>query len=177
MPRTDAADRYSPEIAAALSAGGTWRAATMKSSGVRATRMPRAPTTMVSSVTTAIAPMDASGIGRSPRPARRIDQVGEPGLELAGLAIVEPADREQHRVEREAEHDQRERQAGHRDPGHRGGEHQAHDGEAELRVHERPDQQPAVLGVVPQVAESRHVVRYQSLIRPPYHQLAARLLR
>src|SRR5580700_3821367 len=103
MPRKDAADRYSPEIAAALSAGGTWRA----------------PTTMVSRVTTAIAPMDASGIGRSPRPARRIDQVGEPGLELAGLAVVEPADREQHRVEREAEHDQRERQAGHRDPGHR----------------------------------------------------------
>src|SRR6202050_2631329 len=100
MPRKDAADRYSPEIAAAWSAGGTWRAATMKSSGVRAIRMPRAPTMMVSNVTKAIAPMDASGIGWLPRPvrpARRIDQLGEPGLELARLAVVKPAGRQQHR--------------------------------------------------------------------------------
>src|ERR1700728_4892474 len=100
MPRKDAADRYSPEIAAALSAGGTWRAATMKSSGLRGIRMPRAPTIMVSNVTKAIAPMDASGFGWLPRPvrpARRIDKVGEPGLELARLPVVEPADGEQHR--------------------------------------------------------------------------------
>src|ERR1700722_13955884 len=143
MPRNDAAERYSPEIAAALIAGGTWRAATMKSSGVRATRMPRAPTMIVSRVTNAIAPIAASDIGR---PGPRVDQVGEPGLELARLAVVEPADREQHRIESEAEHDQRERKPGHRDLGDRrgqGGDHrvrggrrerdgQAHQGQAEL---------------------------------------------
>src|SRR5262249_22928560 len=116
MPRKDAADRYSPEMAAALSAGGTWRAATMKSSGVRATRMPRAPTMIVSSVTNAVAPMAASDIGP---PARRVDEVGEPGLQLARLAVVEPADREEQGVEREAEHDQGERDPGHRHPGDR----------------------------------------------------------
>ena len=36
--------------------GGTARAATMKSSGVRATLMPSAPTTMVMRVTTTTAP-------------------------------------------------------------------------------------------------------------------------
>src|SRR5215469_13610984 len=147
MPRKDAAERYSPEIAAAFSAGGTWRAATMKSSGVRATRMPRAPTMIVSSVTKAIAPIAASGIGPS---ARRIDEVGEPGLQLPRLTVVEPADREKHRVEREAEHDQGERHAGHRDPGdrghhgrddrerggHREREREAHEGQAKLRAHE-----------------------------------------
>src|SRR5258708_31781176 len=116
MPRNDAADRYSPEMAAALSAGGTWRAATMKSSGVRATLMPRAPTMIVSSVTNAIAPMAASDIGPS---ARRIDEVGEPALQLPPLTVVEPADREKQRGEREAEHDQGERNAGHRDAGDR----------------------------------------------------------
>ncbi len=105
MPRKDAAERYSPEMAAALSAGGTCRAATMKSSGVRATRMPRAPTTIVSRVTNAIAATAASVTGG-------VDQVGEPGLELAGLTVVEPADREEHGIEREAEHDQGERKAG-----------------------------------------------------------------
>src|SRR5512146_867370 len=100
MPRKDAADRYSPEMAAA------WRAATMKSSGVRATLMPRAPTMIVSSVTNAIAPTAASDIGPS---ARRIDEVSEPDLQLPRLAVVEPAQREKQRVEREAEHDQGER--------------------------------------------------------------------
>src|SRR5579872_3302937 len=86
----------------------------MKSSGVLATRMPRAPTMIVSSVTNAIAPTDASGIGR---PLRRADQIGEPALQVACLAVVEPADAEQHRVEREAEHKQGERQSSHADPG------------------------------------------------------------
>src|SRR5215469_14739018 len=117
MPRNDAAERYSPEMAAALSAGGTWRAATMKSSGVLATRMPRAPTMIVSSVTNAMAPTAASGIGP---PAHRVDQAGEPGLELACVPVVEPADGEEQRVEREPEHDQRERDPGHRDPADRG---------------------------------------------------------
>src|SRR5215469_9591016 len=106
MPRKDAAERYSPEMAAALSPGGTCRAATMKSSGVRATRMPRAPTTIVSRVTNAIAPTAVLVIALA---AGRVDQVGEPGLELAGLTVIEPADREEHRVEGEAEHDQGER--------------------------------------------------------------------
>src|SRR5512146_654934 len=117
MPRKDAAERYSPEMAAALSAGGTCRAATMKSSGVLATRMPRAPTMIVSSVTNAMAPTAASGIGP---PARRVDQAGEPDLELPRVPVVEPADREEDRVEREPEHDQRERDAAHRDPADRG---------------------------------------------------------
>src|SRR5580698_1032029 len=155
MPRNDAADRYSPEIAAALIPGGTWRAATMKSSGVRATRMPRAPTMMVSSVTNAIAPTIASDIGRPPR---RVDQVGEPGLQLPRLAVVEPADRQQYRIERETEDDQRERKAGDRhaaDRGNQGGDHrerggrrqgdgQAHEGEAELGTQVGPGQQAAV---------------------------------
>src|SRR6516165_8082771 len=185
MPRKDAAERYSPEMAAALSPGGTCRAATMKSSGVRATRMPRAPTTMVSRVTKTIAPSEASDIGW---PARRVDEVGEPGLELAGLAVVEPADREQHRVEREAEHDQRERDAGHRHPadrgyqrrddrergGHRERERQAHQRQAELRAHQRAEQLAAVGGVVAQVAGPGDVVLQAHLLRPPHHQLADR---
>src|ERR1700758_3683281 len=119
MPRKDAAERYSPEMAAALSPGGTCRAATMKSSGVRATRMPRAPTTIVSRVTNAIAPSAVSVIGAQSSGsvigsvAGRVDQVGEPGLELAGLTVVKPADREEDGVEREAEHDQGDREAGH----------------------------------------------------------------
>src|SRR5712664_3696694 len=88
----------------------------MKSSGVRATRMPRAPTMIVSSVTNAMAPTAASGIGPS---AHRVDQAGEPDLELVRVPVVEPADREKDRVERESEHEQGERDAGHRDPGDR----------------------------------------------------------
>src|SRR5258708_34164603 len=99
MPRNDAADRYSPEMAAALSAGGTWRAATMKSSGVRATLMPRAPTMIVSSVTNAIAPMAASDIGPS---ARRIEAAGEPDLKLPRLTGAEPASREKQGADRTA---------------------------------------------------------------------------
>jgi hypothetical protein len=30
-----------------------------------------------------------------------------------------------------------------------------------------------VLGVVPQVAEPRHVVRHEGLVGPPHHELAA----
>src|SRR5581483_6223223 len=123
MPRNEAAERYSPEIAAAFSAGGTCRAATMKSSVVLATRMPRAPTMIVSRVTKAIAPMAASGIGRH---VRRVDQLGEPGFEMPRLPVVEPADAEQHRIEREAEHDQRDRQARDAGPPHRGHQGREH---------------------------------------------------
>src|SRR5215472_2764650 len=185
MPRKEAADRYSPEMAAALSAGGTWRAATMKSSGVRATLMPRAPTMMVSSVTNAIAPAAASDIGL---PARRLDEVGEPGLQLPRLTVVEPADREKHRVEREAEHDQGERHAGHRDPGdrghhgrdererggHREGEREAHEGQAQLRAHERPREEAAGTRAVSQVAQPGDVVLDLHLIRAPDNALPSR---
>src|SRR5271170_3106778 len=182
MPRKDAAERYSPEMAAALIPGGTWRAATMKSSGVRATRMPRAPTTIVSSVTNAIAPIEASVIGVG---HRGVDQVDEPGLELAGLAMVEPADREEHGVEREAEHDQGDRDARHRRPADRGyqrgdererdghgqGEHEAHQGQAELRPNQRADEHPAGVRVVAQVSGPGDVVLDRHLVAAPDHEL------
>ena len=53
-------ERYSPQIADALSVGGTRRAATRKSSGVRATRTPRAPRTAVTTATAMIAPPAAT---------------------------------------------------------------------------------------------------------------------
>ena len=62
MPRNDAAERYSPEMADALSVGGTRRAATRKSAGVRATRTPRAPMTAVTTVTATIAPRTAGSV-------------------------------------------------------------------------------------------------------------------
>ena len=55
MPRKEAAERYSPEMAEALRNEGTWRAATMKSAGVRAMRTPRALMTAVTTVTNALA--------------------------------------------------------------------------------------------------------------------------
>jgi hypothetical protein len=45
MPRKDAADRYSPEIAPALAIGPTVRDATKKSEVLRATRTPSDPIT------------------------------------------------------------------------------------------------------------------------------------
>src|SRR6516162_3247684 len=196
MPRKGAAERYSPEMAAALSPGGTCRAATMKSSGVRATRMPRAPTTIVSRVTNAIAPTAASVIGLShraqssgsviARPAGRVDQVGKSSLELAGLPVVEPADREEHGVEREAEHDQGERETGHPHPAdrrhQRGDErerdcdgqrdHEAEQGQAELRPHQRADEQPAGVGVVSQVPGPGDIVLNWYLVAAPDDELA-----
>jgi hypothetical protein len=62
MPRKDAAERYSPEMAEALRNEGTWRAATMKSAGVRATRTPRAPMIAVTSVTVTTAAIDAGSL-------------------------------------------------------------------------------------------------------------------
>src|SRR5258705_11303843 len=50
-PRNDAADRYSPLIAAAFHRGLTAREATRKSEVVRASRRPNAPMTTVTSVT------------------------------------------------------------------------------------------------------------------------------
>ncbi len=55
MPRNDAADRYSPLIAAAFQAGLTSREATSRSEVVRASRSPYAPMTTVASTTATIA--------------------------------------------------------------------------------------------------------------------------
>jgi hypothetical protein len=52
MPRNDAADRYSPLIAAAFQLGLTDRDATRKSEVVRAKRSPYAPMPIVTSTTT-----------------------------------------------------------------------------------------------------------------------------
>ena len=61
-PRNDAAERYSPEMADALSVAGTCRAATRKSAGVRATRTPRAPMIAVMAVTAMMAMTDAGSV-------------------------------------------------------------------------------------------------------------------
>ena len=55
IPRKDGGGEILPDTAAAFIGGVTSRAATMKSSRVRATRIPRAPTVMVTRVTEAIA--------------------------------------------------------------------------------------------------------------------------
>jgi hypothetical protein len=103
------------------------------------------------------------------------------------VTVVEPADREKDGVEREPEHDQRERDAGHRglgdrrhhgrDDGERGGhrerERQAHEGQAKLRAHERPDEQAAGAGVVAQVAQPGNVALDKYLIGPPDNALPA----
>ncbi len=62
IPRKEAADRYSPEMAEALRNDGTWRAATMKSAGVRAIRTPRRLMTAVMTVTAAMAAMVAGSV-------------------------------------------------------------------------------------------------------------------
>ncbi len=58
-PRNDAAERYSPEIAAAFQAGRTVREATRKSLVVRARRTPYAPIIPVARTTSAIATSDS----------------------------------------------------------------------------------------------------------------------
>jgi hypothetical protein len=55
MPRNDAADRYSPEIALALAIGPTVREATRKSDVLRATRTPSEPMTAETTPTRTIA--------------------------------------------------------------------------------------------------------------------------
>src|SRR5690348_7677303 len=96
-PRKDAADRYSPEMAAALRSGGTARAATRKSSGVRATLMPSAPTTIVMSVTTttAIRASDAAVTVVS----QLVDEVEKMPFGALGQPDVCKCDQHQHRVD------------------------------------------------------------------------------
>ncbi len=55
MPRNDAADRYSPEIAPAFDAGPTVREATRKSEVLRATRTPSEPIMAEANATRAMA--------------------------------------------------------------------------------------------------------------------------
>src|SRR5690606_16840877 len=59
MPRNDAADRYSPEIAPALAIGPTVREATKKSEVLRATRTPIDP---ITADATATRPMATSAM-------------------------------------------------------------------------------------------------------------------
>src|SRR5215467_1150835 len=185
MPRNEAADRYSPEMAAAFSPGGTSRAATRKSSGVLAIRTPRAPTATVSSVTAAIA-ATAGTLSIEPS-ADRVNQVDEACLQLAGLAVVEPADGHEHREDPGAQDDKRERQAGHRglagagQQGHdqwQGSDHrerdgQAHQGQPELCPGQRPDKQPAVDGVALDVPEPDDIVLDPCLVVLPDDNLPA----
>src|SRR4029079_2465631 len=68
MPRNDAADRYSPDTAAALNAGEIRREAARKSYVVRIAATPRAPMSRVASSTGTTA--KAITGGPRPRPAR-----------------------------------------------------------------------------------------------------------
>src|SRR5215831_7688968 len=106
MPRNEAADRYSPEMVAAFSPGGTSRAATRKSSGVLAIRTPLAPTATVSSVIVAMAA--TAGTLSIEASADWINQVDEVCFQLAGLAVVELADGHEHEKDPGAQDDERE---------------------------------------------------------------------
>src|SRR5688572_24231310 len=92
MPRNDAADRYSPPIAAAFHVGLTTREATRKSEVVRASLRPYAPMATVTRVTATIAGTvyglavicpDAAPARRSParcaRPGARTPSRRSPG--------------------------------------------------------------------------------------------------
>src|SRR5260370_40947499 len=180
-PRNEAADKYSPEIAAALSAGWTSRAATMKSSGVRATRTPRAPTATVSSVTNAIAATAATS-GIEP-PVRRANQVNEARLTLAGLMVVEPADRHADGICPRAQNDECQREARHRYPArawpqrgkYRQGRHdrdrerEAHQRQAELCPGEGADQEPAFGGLALRVTQPDIVLNPCRVVFPDHH--------
>ena len=69
MPRKDAAERYSPPMALALSRGRTVRDATKKSLVVREIRSPHVPMTNVATdtSTTAMTPGRTSALTRRPR--------------------------------------------------------------------------------------------------------------
>ena len=70
-PRNDAAERYSPPIADALSRGPTLREATKKSLVVRATRSPKMPRTSVATETRAIAVTPQAALIAVTAPRRR----------------------------------------------------------------------------------------------------------
>ncbi len=96
-PRKDAAERYSPPIAEALSAGRTVREATKKSQVVRENRSPQMP----------IAERQQARPGRprrclGARGSSAPDQVGEVALVALRSADVDPAEQHQQRVDQEA---------------------------------------------------------------------------
>src|SRR5215467_5281123 len=169
MPRNEAADRYSPEMAAAFSAGGTSRAATAT----------------VSSVTIAMAATAGRLIMKPP--ADRVNQVDEARLQLPGLAVVEPANGHEHREDPSSQDDQREGEARHRylagawqqghdhrhRRDHRCRQRQAHQGQAKLRPGQRPDQQTAIYGVALNVPDADHVMLEPCLVMLPDHNLPA----
>src|SRR5258705_13396119 len=147
-PRNDAADRYSPLIAAAFHRGLTAREATRKSEVVRASRSPYAPMATVASVTammagsayglysvTAAPPLERA---RRRSPFRPFHEVGELGLGPFGLVHVHGAEREQERVGGDAEQDPRQAHAEWPGAGHRGRDREQHRQTAETdRGHQR----------------------------------------
>jgi hypothetical protein len=161
MPMKDAAERYSPEMAAAFTGDETSRAATMKSAGVRAIRMPRAPTPIVRRMTAAIALMEATSVIRS-WSVDTIYQADELFLQAAGLVIVESADDQDDRIDAYAKRNERKWQAEYlgvvqsRQDGaqyregrrHCQGEGQAHQRQPKLGTYERPHHDLAVPVVI-----------------------------
>src|SRR5580692_10404666 len=107
MPRNDAAERYSPEMAEALRNEGTWRAATMKSAGVRAMRTPRTLMTAVTTVTAAMAAMVAGSV-TGPSASLFLQQLDEPLLQALGAPHVPVAEQHQWWVDPTPEDDQGE---------------------------------------------------------------------
>src|SRR5688500_18308482 len=89
MPRKDAADRYSPDTAAALTVGEIRRDATRKSDVVRMAATPRAPINNVTSRTGTIARINGPP-GAAPaggvRPARPYAAATRPEAQAAGTA-------------------------------------------------------------------------------------------
>src|SRR3954451_3218930 len=103
-PRKDAAERYSPPIADALSRAPTLREATKKSLVVRDTRRPKMPRTSVATETRAIAVTPQAALMISP-----LHDVGEVTLGALGGTHVEPAETEHHRVDGEPQQHPRQR--------------------------------------------------------------------
>src|SRR5262245_23387791 len=113
-PRNDAAERYSPPIADALSAGRTVREATKKSDVVRLIRSPQIPMPRVSNDTTAtaVAP-NAWFTVASGGWSRPFNHVGEVAFVALRRADVPPAEQHERGVDGEAEHAPGERHAEH----------------------------------------------------------------
>ena len=134
MPRNDAADRYSPETAAALSAGETRREATRKSDVVRIAATPRAPMNRVASSTGTTARAITGGPRRRPRsglgalgpPQLPPRQPGQHGPRQHGDREPRQRDAEQpHLVERRGELQQQRQADEERSAGEQGRDRQA----------------------------------------------------
>src|SRR4051812_21752349 len=106
-PRNDAADRYSPAMAEALSPGGTTREATKKSLVVRETRRPKAPMPRVATDTASTAPRAHPFTRWSPV----AHQLAERPLVALGPDDVEPGQQDQERVDQNTQQPPRQRNA------------------------------------------------------------------